>query len=211
MADVKKAPVKKTSTKDSVDFPKSIFDVKASPLLLAQYVRVYLANQRQGTHKTKGRGEVAASTRKIYRQKGTGRARHGAPTANLFVGGGVTFGPQVRSHNLKMNKKQKQIALYAALTNKRTTKKLHVTDLNLTEKSTLKEALKTLEKEVENIKKTLVVYATTEAANMKRVFGNVQNLDTANAKQINAYNVLKNDVVVFTKEALKEIIEFRNA
>ena len=99
-----------------IDVPSEIFDVTASDKLLAQYVRVYLANQRQGTNKVKTRSEVKGSTRKIYRQKGTGRARHGAKTAPIFVGGGVAHGPRLRSFKLKLNKKQRRKALYYSLT-----------------------------------------------------------------------------------------------
>ena len=80
-----------------------------------QYVHIYLTNQRQGTVSTKTRSEVRGSTRKIYRQKGTGRARHGAKKAPIFVGGGITFGPKPRIFALSMNKKQKKLALVSAL------------------------------------------------------------------------------------------------
>ena len=87
---------------ESITLPKEIFDAKINNPLMAQAVRVYLANQRRGTLKTKSRGEVAISTRKIYRQKGTGRARHGAASAPIFVGGGIAFGPKPRDFSLKL-------------------------------------------------------------------------------------------------------------
>src|SRR3989344_6756187 len=103
----------------TLDVPKEIFSVKPNPKLLAQYVRVYLTNNRQGTASTKTRGEVRGSTRKIYRQKGTGRARHGAITAPIFVGGGVVFGPKPRDYSRKLPQKMKKAALFSALTAKR--------------------------------------------------------------------------------------------
>src|SRR3989338_9847754 len=96
--------------------PKEIFAVEASPRLLAQYVRVYLANRRQGTASAKTRAEVKGSTRKIYKQKGTGKARHGDIKAPIFIGGGVVGGPIPRDFSLKFNKKQKRKVLFYALT-----------------------------------------------------------------------------------------------
>ncbi|MEX1052738.1 MAG: 50S ribosomal protein L4, partial [Patescibacteria group bacterium] len=104
----------KKSTK-TVTLPQDIFGSKASDILLAKYVRVYLANKRSWSAVTKTRAEVTASTRKIYRQKGTGRARHGALTAPLFVGGGTTHGPKGIGRKLKLNKKQIKQALFGAL------------------------------------------------------------------------------------------------
>ena len=100
---------------ESIVLPKEIFDVKVNDPLMAQAVRVYLANQRRGTVKTKSRGEVKISTRKIYRQKGTGRARHGAASAPIFVGGGIAFGPRQRDYSLKLNQKMKKAALFIQL------------------------------------------------------------------------------------------------
>src|SRR3990172_10626024 len=110
--------------KTPADLQKEIFSVEVNPRLLAQYVRVYLANQRQGNASTKTRGEVTGSTRKIYRQKGTGNARHGSIKAPIFVGGGITFGPKPRDYSLKMNKKQKTLALFSSLTVKANDKEI---------------------------------------------------------------------------------------
>lgn len=100
--------------KSDVEVHKVVFGEKENPNLLAQYVRVYLSNQRTGTASTKTRSEVKGSTRKIYKQKGTGRARHGDIKAPVFVGGGITGGPKPRNYSLKMNKKQIRKALYIA-------------------------------------------------------------------------------------------------
>src|SRR3989338_10897476 len=94
----------------TIELPKDIFSVSANPSLLAQAVRVYLVNQRQGNVKVKTRSEVIGSTRKIYRQKGTGKARHGAIKAPIFVGGGVAHGPKQKDYNLKFNKKMRKKA-----------------------------------------------------------------------------------------------------
>lgn len=103
---------------ESITLPKEIFGVEINTNLMSQAVRVYLANQRRGTVKTKSRGEVKISTKKIYRQKGTGRARHGAASAPIFVGGGLAFGPRQRDYSLKLSQKMRKIALFSALTSK---------------------------------------------------------------------------------------------
>ncbi len=99
----------------TMTLPEVIFGAKVNPTLMAQAVRVYLANQRLGTASTKTRGEVDGSTRKIYRQKGTGRARHGGVRAPIFVKGGVAHGPSPRDYSLSMPTKMKRAALFSAL------------------------------------------------------------------------------------------------
>ena len=103
---------------EKIQFPKEIFGAKENPKLVSQAVRVYLNNQRRGTASTKSRGEVRISTRKIWRQKGLGRARHGAKSAPIFVGGGVAFGPKPRDFSLNLNKKMRKAALFAVLSSK---------------------------------------------------------------------------------------------
>lgn len=201
----------KGTAQGSVELAKDIFDASASRMLLAQYVRVYLANQRQGTHSTKGRGDVQASTRKIYRQKGTGRARHGARTANLFVGGGVTFGPQVRSHNLRLNKKQRQKALYYALSLKAQDGKVKVLSGVDSASGKTKEMADALSSHNLEARKTLVVYAPEQASIARKSFGNIKGISTAQDRLVNAFNVLKAENVVFTQEALNDFLTFRKA
>src|SRR3990172_8527697 len=103
---------------EKLALPEKIFAAKANKKLMAQAVRVYLANQRQGTQKTKSRGEIKASKAKIWRQKGTGKARHGARSAPIFVGGGGAHGPNPRGFSLKIPQKMRQAALFSALSAK---------------------------------------------------------------------------------------------
>ena len=116
--------------KGTISLNKEIFGAKVNKTLMAQAVRVYLVNQRQGTASTKTRGEVRASTRKIYRQKGTGRARHGAITAPIFRGGGIAFGPRSRTFELKMSKQMRKKALFSALSSKLLENKILVVDVD---------------------------------------------------------------------------------
>jgi large subunit ribosomal protein L4 len=112
----------------SIDLPAELFGAKVNKQIMAQAVRVYLANQRQGTQSTKTRGEVTGSTRKIYRQKGTGRARHGGITAPIFVGGGIALGPKPRDYGLSLPKKMRRVALASALTSQLNAGKVKVVD-----------------------------------------------------------------------------------
>ncbi len=199
----------KGSAKESFSLPSAIFGVVASLALIAQYVRVYLSNQRQGTHKTKDRGEVVGSTRKIYRQKGTGRARHGDNRAPIFVGGGVSHGPVVRTHALSINKKQKQKALYGGLSLKARDNNILV----LEDVSTLTGKTKEMSGVIKNldlqVKKTLFIYSPDQASLFKKLMGNIKDARTSQDRLVNAYDVLRADVVVFTKEALEDFVTFR--
>jgi len=116
----------KGSVKEQMDLPKEVFAATVNPTLMAQAVRVYLANQRQGTSSTKSRGEVKGSTRKIYRQKGTGRARHGGIRAPIFVHGGIAHGPKPKDRSLTLPIKMRRKALFSALSTKLHDKEIKV-------------------------------------------------------------------------------------
>ena len=102
----------------TVTLPEEIFGITPNDHAIYLDVKQYLANQRQGTAKTKDRSEIAHSTKKLIRQKGSGGARHGSLKANIYVGGGRVFGPQPRSYRTKLNKKLKQLARFSALSYK---------------------------------------------------------------------------------------------
>ena len=124
---------------EKMHLPKDIFGVDVNQQLIAQAVRVYLANKRQGTVSTKTRGEVTGSTRKIYRQKGTGRARHGSIRAPIFVHGGLVFGPKPRDYSMKFPKKmRKQRSHQRFLTNSQKGRSLYSQD---SQKSSRKQKL----------------------------------------------------------------------
>ncbi|MBP9815807.1 50S ribosomal protein L4 [Candidatus Woesebacteria bacterium] len=216
----KEASVKKLTAKlymvsgdeaGSVELPEGIFNVNASEKLLAQYVRVYLANQRQGTHKTKKRGEINASTRKIYKQKGTGRARHGAKSAPIFVGGGVAHGLEPRDYTLKMNKKQRQKALYTSLTLKRKDEALMILKDASTASGKTKEMNLTLKKWGVDMKsKALFIYAHEEKdSGFGLSLRNIEYVHSTDCHLLNAYEVLNAKKILFTQEGLNEFIKFR--
>lgn len=183
--------------------PKELFGVKVNKPLLAQAVRVYLANQRQGTASTKTRGEVEGSTRKIYRQKGTGRARHGAIRAPIFVGGGITFGPKPRDYSLTMPKKMKRTALGSALTAQLQDGNIVVVTGFEKMKPKSKLALEALAS-LEAGDNTLLV-TNSGAENIVRATRNLPSVDILPAASLNAYDVLSHKKLVFAKEAIGEL------
>jgi len=198
--------------------PKTVFGVKVNLPLVAQAVRVYLANQRQAPAKTKHRGEVAYSTRKLYRQKGTGRARHGARSAPIFVKGGVAHGPQGKqNYQRKLNQKMKKAALKSALSKKLEDKEIIIlTGLEkLTGKTKeLAKIIKNLELKVpkeqvgkktqKKLKISLVLPVLWEK--VMRAGANLPFLRLLQARQLNTYEVLNNNLLIFTKESL-EVLE----
>lgn len=189
----------------TVTLPKEIFAVGGNAKLLAQYVRVYLANQRQGTSSTKTRSEVTGSTKKIYRQKGTGRARHGASKAPIFVGGGIAFGPKPRDYSLKMNKKQKRKALFYSLSLKAKDKEIvGVSDKTLTVKPQTKKIAELLTKMGVGASKVLIVLSDTRN-NLYLSSRNIANVDIVTAQTINPYEVLNHSKILFTENAVQTL------
>lgn len=191
-----------------VELPKEIFGVKVNNELMAQAVRVFLATQRQGTASTKTRGEIKLSTRKIYRQKGTGRARHGAKSAPIFVGGGVAHGPKPRDFSLKIPKKMKRNALFSALTLKLKEGGIKIIEGLEKIKPKTREVAKTLtnlklkpiNKSGSKTKLLLIMPAKTE--NIYRAARNIANVTLIPANLLNAYSVLAAKNLLVMKESL---------
>lgn len=185
-----------------VDLSREIFGNQESQKLIAQAVRVYLANQRQGASSTKTRGEVAGSTRKIYRQKGTGRARHGASTAPIFVGGGIAFGPRPRDFSLKLSRKMKKKALFSALSAKLSNDKVFVVNSAGLDGKT-KQAYQMFKAinltKHGNANKVLFV---TDDKNAVRASRNIRGLNVLPTHTINTYDVLASNYVVIAKDSL---------
>lgn len=187
----------------TLSLPKEIFGAKVNEKLLAQAVRVYMTNQKNLTASTKTRGEVRGSTAKIYRQKGTGRARHGAIRAPIFVGGGIVFGPKPRKVRLDLPKKMKRAALLSALSSKAGNKE--ILGLSGIKRATgkTKEIAKLLNK-ISGGKSTLIVTGE-KTDNVVRATRNIPGVSTLPANLINAYEILKHDFLVVTKEAVERL------
>ncbi len=202
----------KGKVEEKVHLPKEIFGAKINNQLMAQAVRVYLANQRMGTASTKTRGEVSGSTRKIWAQKHTGRARHGSRKAPIFVGGGIVFGPTHRDFSLKLSKKMKRLALFSSLTSK--FKNGEIKGITGFEKIDPKTKLMALALKNLGIsdkdKKVLLITPSSEKdfENVYRASRNIKNINILNASMLNAYEVLNNKLIVLMKESLG-IIEDR--
>jgi large subunit ribosomal protein L4 len=186
----------------TVDLPSEIFDVeKISIPLLHQVVVAQLAAARQGTHKTKRRGEVRGGGKKPYRQKGTGRARQGSTRAPQFAGGGVVHGPQPRDYSQRTPKKMKAAALRGALSDRARANQVHVVS-GLVDGDTpsTKTARKVLES-VTQARRVLVVLNRTDEVAWVSV-RNLPHVHVIAPDQLNTYDVLVNDDVVFTKDSL---------
>ncbi len=192
----------------TVSLPEELFNGKINAQLMAQAVRVYLANQRQGTASTKTRSEVTGSRRKVWRQKGTGRARHGSITGPIFVGGGIVHGPKPRSYDLRMPKKMKYQALVSALTEKVQANKIFVIDGEMSGKTKeFAQALKAIV-ESQNKKAPSVLFVRAKGdEKAKFASRNVERVDVVTGATVNTYGVIKNSTIVLSKQAIDEMKE----
>jgi large subunit ribosomal protein L4 len=189
----------------SVDLPESVFDVQANIPLMHQVVVAQLAAARQGTAKAKTRGEVAGGGKKPYKQKGTGRARQGSIRAPQFTGGGVVHGPVPRDYSQRTPKKMKAAALRGALSDRARDGRVFVVESFVSgEAPSTKAAIATLRK-VTTTAKVLVVLSSTDELNWLSL-RNETSVHLLEAGQLNTYDVLVADEVVFTKDALDEFL-----
>ena len=192
-------------TNGSVDLPVEIFDTEASVALMHQVVNAQLAAARQGTHATKTRGAVRGGGRKPFRQKGTGRARQGSIRAPHYTGGGTVHGPQPRSYAQRTPKKMIKAALFGALSDRARNERIHVIEeLVPGQKPSTKAAKAFLESLTERDNVLLVI--GREDINARRSANNLPNVQILDAGQLNTYDVLYSDDVVFSVEALHTFI-----
>jgi large subunit ribosomal protein L4 len=192
--DVVKADGKKAG---SVELPAALFDVKTNIPLIHQVVVAQLAAARQGTHDTKNRGEVRGGGRKPYKQKGTGRARQGSTRAPQFAGGGTVHGPTPRDYSQRTPKKMKAAALRGALSDRARAGRVHVvTGFAPGEAPSTKSAVKILDT-LSGRKNVLVVVERADEITWKSL-RNVERVHLLVADQLNTYDVLVSDEVVFT-------------
>ena len=192
-------------TNGSVDLPAEIFDTEASVALMHQVVNAQLAASRQGTHATKTRVDVRGGGRKPFRQKGTGRARQGSIRAPHYTGGGTVHGPQPRSYAQRTPKKMIKAALFGALSDRARNERIHVIEeLVPGQKPSTKAAKAFLESLTERDNVLLVI--GREDINARRSANNLPNVQILDAGQLNTYDVLYSDDVVFSVEALHTFI-----
>ena len=189
------------ATTGSVELPAEIFDVQVNVPLIHQVVVAQLAAARQGTHDTKSRGEVRGGGRKPYKQKGTGRARQGSTRAPQFTGGGVVHGPTPRSYDQRTPKKMKAAALRGALSDRARNGRVHVISALVDgDAPSTKGALSTLRAITE--RPNLLVVVERDDAVGSRSVRNVPGVHLLVSDQLNTYDVLCSDDVVFTAGAL---------
>ena len=213
----KKTAAKKTAAKKSasssttvktvqVDFPAEIFDVEVNIPLIHQVVVAQQAAARQGTHATKRRGDVRGGGRKPYKQKGTGRARQGSIRAPQFVGGGVVHGPQPRSYAQRTPKKMIAAALRGALSDRARDGRIHVVESLVTgEAPSTKAALAALAGVVSDRANFLVVLERSDAVTWLSL-RNAHEVHIVAVDQVNTYDVLATDDIVFTRGAYESFV-----
>jgi large subunit ribosomal protein L4 len=204
--EVKVLNISGQETGATVQLPESVFGI--SPVDHAIYldVKQYLANQRQGTHKSKQRNEIAGSTRKLYKQKGTGGARAGSIKSPLFNGGGRVFGPQPRDYSFKLNKKLKSLARKSALTYKAQDNNILVLeDFNFDSIKTKNYVKLVADLNLTDAKTLLVLPAANN--NVYLSSRNLKKAKVVTAAQLNTYDVLNAGTLLLTTETVKTLEE----
>jgi len=196
------------TTTHSVELPASLFDVDVNVALIHQVVVAQLAAARQGTHATKSRGEVRGGGRKPYRQKGTGRARQGSTRAPQFVGGGVVHGPQPRDYEQRTPKKMKAAALRQALSDRARNGRVHIVSALVDGDVPSTRAAASALASISSSKNVLVVVGREDQLSWKSL-RNVDNVHVLDPGQLNTYDVLVSDDVVFTRDALEQFVKAR--
>lgn len=188
-----------------VELPASIFDREASIALMHQVVVAQLAAKRQGTHSTKTRGQVSGGGKKPFRQKGTGRARQGSIRAPHFTGGGISHGPVPRDYSQRTPKKMKAAALFGALTDRARHERIHLVEELVPGQTPSTKAARGFIERLTDRKSVLVVLGREDVTAWKSV-NNLPNVHALAADQLNTYDVLKSDDVVFSVEALNSFV-----
>lgn len=192
-------------TERTLDLPNEVFDVQVNVPLIHQVVVGQLAAARQGTHKTKTRGEVRGGGRKPYKQKGTGRARQGSTRAPQFAGGGVVHGPTPRDYTQKTPKKMKAAALRGALSDRARDGRVHVVSTLVTgDVPSTKNAVAMLSSVSE--RRHVLVVVERGDVNAWKSLQNVARVHLIMPDQLNTYDVLVSDDVVFTEGSLQAFI-----
>jgi large subunit ribosomal protein L4 len=189
----------------TIELSPAIFGQPVRADVLHQVVRWQLAKRRQGTHKAKTRGEIRATTRKMYKQKGTGRARHGAATAPQFRGGGKPFGPKPRDHAHSLPKKVRALGLKIALSSKLADGKLVVLDQAALAEPKTKQLAARLAKL--GWSRALLIDGPEPDQNFARAARNLAGLQLLPPEGANVYDILRQDLLVLTKGAVRALEE----
>jgi large subunit ribosomal protein L4 len=200
-----KLQVKTLANSDAgeIDVADEVFGIEPRADILARVVRWQLAKRHAGTHKTKERGEIARTKSKIYKQKGTGRARHGSANANIFRGGGVSHGPRVRSHAHNLPKKVRRLGMRSALSAKQAEGKLIIVDaLTLADAKSkvLRENLVSF-----GARSYLLVGGTEVDTGIVRAARNLEGVDVLPQQGANVYDILRRDMLIMSRDAVEQL------
>ena len=189
----------------NIEIDDSITETPYNRNVVSEVVRQFLASKQQGTHSTKNRSEVAYSTRKLYRQKGTGSARAGSAKSPIRRHGGTIFGPQFRSHSIRLNKKTRLLATKSAFAEKIRQDDVIVLDkleLNDNKTKNLKSLLSTLK-----LNSKVLIVTDQISDNLQLASRNLREVHVPSHRSLNVYEIMKNNKVVFTKKAIESFIE----
>jgi large subunit ribosomal protein L4 len=194
------------STGRKVDLPDNIFGIEPNEHAVYLAVKAFNAAQRQGTHKSKERAEIAGSTRKIKKQKGTGTARAGSMKNPLFKGGGRVFGPRPRNYRIKLNKKVKTLARASALSFKAANNGIVVVEDFTFDSPKTSEFVNVLNKmDLTNAKSILVLNDYDK--NLYLSSRNIQNSGVVNAKDLNVYEIMNSNKILLSESAVSKLVE----
>jgi large subunit ribosomal protein L4 len=201
------APITTLDRKDagSIELNPAVFGQPVRADILHQVVRWQLAKRRQGTHKSKTRGEISKTTRKMYKQKGTGRARHGAASATQFRGGAKPFGPRPRDHAIGLPKKVRRLGLRIALSSKLADGKLVILDQATLEQPKTKQLAERVR--AFGWSSALLVDGPAFDENLARAARNLVGIQLLRTIGANVYDILRRDVLVLTKAAVQQLEE----
>ena len=186
-----------------IDLDEAVFGLPPRPDILARMVNWQLAKRRAGTHKTKGISDISGTTRKPYRQKGTGRARQGSLRSPQFRGGAVIFGPVVRSHAHDLPKKVRRLALKTVLSRKQADGKLVILDAARTQAAKTKALAGKLDKL--GWRSVLVIDGPELDENFCRAAANIPGVDVLPQQGANVYDILRRDLLVLTRDAVQHL------
>ncbi len=201
--------IKGEDTGRKVQLNDDIYGIEPNEHVMYLAVRQYLADQRQGTHKSKERSELSGSTRKLFRQKGTGGARRGDINSPLLRGGARVFGPKPRDYSFKLNKKVKVLARKSALSSKITDGAIKVVEDFNFEAIKTKQMVRVLDAFKVNGNRNLFVFAEPQN-NVVLSARNIQRTEVTLARNLNAYDILKAKNIFLTESALQPIVEVLN-
>jgi large subunit ribosomal protein L4 len=192
------------NAKGKIALSEAVFNSTASESVVHSAVVSYLANQRQGTHATKTRGLVSGGGKKPWKQKKTGRARHGSIRSPIWRGGGIVFGPRPRDYSVNLPKNMRKAALYKALTMKLSSGEISVVDSISMDKPKTKDMVRIL-RNIGLSEKTVIIVLPEKDENIMRSVKNIPTADVVRVSDLNAYQVAAFDCVLFTADAISKL------